>query len=83
MNETIKPCPFCGGAAYLTTNYSARIKRHFVFCKCDICGGQSKAYTSETDPAEGWNNEACDAAIRAWNTRKYDPPEMDEVLLLG
>ena len=83
MSETIKPCPFCGGKAWLTTNYSARIKRHFVFCKCDLCGGQSKAYTSEEDPAETWNNAACDAAIRAWNMRKYEPQEMEDDLLLG
>ena len=65
-----KPCPHCGGDAFLTANYSQRVRRYFVYVKCDICGAQGKAYTSAEDPAEQeWNNEACYSAITAGNMR--------------
>ena len=66
----IKPCPHCGGIAYLTQNYSYKARSYFVFVKCDICGAQGKIYNSTTEPAAaGWNNTACNDAISAWNMR--------------
>lgn len=68
-----KPCPHCGGDAFLTANYSQRVRRYFVYVKCDICGAQGKAYTCVEDPAEQeWDNAACESAITAWNMRTYE-----------
>ena len=71
MAETyIKPCPHCGGAAYLTQNYSYKCRGYFVFVKCDICGAQGKIYNSPEEPAaEDWNSQPCNDAIGAWNMR--------------
>lgn len=71
MSEAaIKPCPHCGGIAYLTQNYSYRSRTYFVFVRCDICGAQGKIYNSPEEPAAaGWNNQPCDDAVTAWNMR--------------
>lgn len=66
----IKTCPHCGGTACLNANYSYKIKLHFVFVKCDICGAQGKTYTSTEAPQDKeWNNSACVDAVCAWNMR--------------
>lgn len=58
------------GTATLTANYSYRIRKNFVFVKCDICGAQGKIYNSEEEPEEvNWDNQACRDAIEAWNMR--------------
>ena len=70
MEEIIKTCPHCGGSACLNSNYSYKTRSHFVFVKCDICGAQGKIYNSPEDPeTEGWNNTACNDAVKAWNMR--------------
>jgi hypothetical protein len=67
----ILPCPHCAGTACIHANYSYKIRRYFVFVKCDICGAQGKIFTSEEEPAaEDWNNAACIDAVNAWNMRK-------------
>lgn len=69
-NMTIKPCPHCGGTSCLNSSYSYKIRKYFVFVKCDICGAQGKIYLSGNDPNEDeWNNAACNDAINAWNMR--------------
>lgn len=79
MAETeIKPCPHCGGIAYLTQNYSYKARSYFVFVKCDICGAQGKIYNSNEEPAAtGWNNQPCNDAIAAWNMRTPDRAEQE------
>ena len=74
----IKPCPHCGGVAYLNANYSYKISRYFVFVKCDVCGAQGKVTACKESPDESdWNNTACRNAVDAWNMRngmpEYDP----------
>ena len=72
-DKKLKPCPHCGGAAYLNANFSYKIKRYFVFAKCDICGATGKAITSIEDPAVSeWENTACITASEAWNMRIYE-----------
>ena len=67
----IKPCPHCGGTAWLTQNYNRTTSAYFVLVKCDVCGAQGKIYNSPEEPAATcWINEACMAAVRAWNMRK-------------
>ena len=68
--EKIKACPFCGGTAYLNSNYSNRTRSFFVMCKCDVCGSQGKTYQCNSSPVDdNWDNASCDSAIRAWNMR--------------
>lgn len=68
--ENLKACPFCNGAGILTQNYSYKTRSYFVFVKCQLCTAQSKCYSSGTDAeADDWQNEACEKAIAAWNTR--------------
>lgn len=67
---TLKKCPFCGGDAALNSSFSYRIRKHFVFVKCNICGGQGKIYNDTEDPADkDWNDVACNDAVNAWNMR--------------
>ena len=73
-HDYIKPCPHCGGTAYLNVNYSYKISRYFVFVKCEICGAQGKVSACKESPAdEEWNNTACQTAIEGWNMRTYEP----------
>jgi len=66
----IKTCPHCGGVACINANYSYKVRKYFVFVKCDICGAQGKAYISEEEPAAAdWDNTACRDAVSAWNMR--------------
>jgi len=68
--DHIKTCPHCGGLSYLNSNYSYKTRSYFVFVKCDICGAQGKATTSQEEPASvDWNNESCSRAVEAWNMR--------------
>lgn len=66
----IKTCPHCGGSAHIYSNYSYKKGNYFVFCRCDICGSQGKAYTTKEDPeARNWETTACTDAVNAWNMR--------------
>lgn len=70
MEDTLKPCPHCGGTACLNANYSYKSRSYFVFVRCDICGAQGKIYNSSQNPEEsGWSSAACNDAARAWNMR--------------
>lgn len=69
-NTVIKPCPHCGGIACINANYSYKVRKYFVFVKCDICGAQAKIYTCDNHPSEeDWDNVACRDALNAWNMR--------------
>ena len=73
MQEPIRECPHCGGLTSLRSNYSPQYRKYFVFCKCEICGAQGKAYTQPDPPSEcDWNSVACEDAVGAWNMR-YNP----------
>lgn len=72
MHDTIKPCPHCGGAAYLNSNYSPRLKSYMVYVRCDVCGAQGRIYNDDTEPAaQDWQTEAAYSAVEAWNLRTY------------
>ena len=69
--STLKPCPFCGGQAWLVRTYSPRYDCFFVFGRCELCHAQGKAYTSsEAEEDVFWSGEAPEKAARAWNMRK-------------
>lgn len=66
----LKRCPHCGGSARLHGNYGYRIRKWFVFVKCDICGSQGKGFTSEEEPSTvDWSNDSCERAVEVWNMR--------------
>ncbi len=70
VSMDIKPCPHCGGAAYINSHYSGKTKRHYVYVKCDVCGAQGKLYASMEDPSSrDWDTPACIGAVKAWNMR--------------
>ena len=54
-HEELKPCPFCGGKAYITPNTGDPEEAHEV--DCYDCGGYVWGDTKE-------------AAIRNWNMRQ-------------
>lgn len=76
MDYNIKKCPFCGYSADLWQNYSAKTDKFFVYCKCSVCGAQSRTFASEEEPSEcDWSNIACENAVEAWNMRARDVEE--------
>lgn len=57
--EKLKPCPFCGGEAFITpiiTNYYE--PRFTVFCK--ECNAKSKYCKDEESAIAAWNRRADD-----------------------
>lgn len=68
----LKCCPFCGqDASVIYRNYSARLRKYFVWVECEACGARSKASTSDDDPADNdeWSNTACRRCTASWNMR--------------
>lgn len=69
----IKPCPFCGGEARLEAYRNQRTQEWFIVVKCMTCrasGGTASEYKEDVlDDNYSWATEACDRAIRRWNTR--------------
>ena len=66
----LKPCPFCGGDAYLNQRYNSRGRVNMIFAQCDFCGSRGRIFSSYTDAAEdNWQNDACVKATNAWNKR--------------
>lgn len=60
--EQLKPCPFCGGEAELSSDMGM----HEVVCaNQDVCGGTSGSWESKSQ------------ALRAWNSRTALPPSRD------
>lgn len=57
MNETLKPCPYCGGEAEILTSTST-INR---WASCTECA------------SEGPEGDTAEAAVALWNTRTESP----------
>ena len=59
MSEELKPCPFCGGDAELSSGKFEGKATSYVVCKC--CGSQgefffvSPKYASAIRAIEAWN----------------------------
>ena len=68
--ETLKPCPFCGGRAALST-FKKRIGtacKHTVIRQhavCKVCSAQTRVF------------KALDRAPRAWNRRQTDADRIE------
>ena len=62
--ENLKPCPFCGGKAFIENGYVG-IER-VVFVKCDECKVRMPnvyvraSYCANDKAAEAWNRRAND-----------------------
>lgn len=61
MSEKLKPCPFCGGKAFIDIEHG----EYHVFCECEctlgkIClyEGYGGEYGSELEAIEAWNTRA-------------------------
>ena len=69
MNEILKPCPFCGGEAYVDTCETCR----YVHVTCSRCRATGTNYTPI--PGNGAQNAECRRlAIEAWNRRAVPLP---------
>lgn len=53
-NENLKPCPFCGGEAYLD---NPAFLEHYVICRS--CGFSSLLYNSDIKAIAAWNRHVC------------------------
>lgn len=70
--ETLKPCPFCGGKAHLVNDNSARLGKVWsVWHTCDGFKGRSQGYGGTLYPffETPWYNDK-QTAIDAWNNRR-------------
>lgn len=63
MNRELKPCPFCGGKAKLTSNTAEK----WHWGECENCG------------AEGDSDLGVSGAIENWNTRPLETSLIAEV----
>ena len=66
--EELKPCPFCGGKAWMLVKPSGRYSDATIGCSGDCIAAEGNTYTSEkySDPD---GEQARRLAIDAWNTR--------------
>lgn len=57
MNETLQPCPFCGGEAVHTE--SSYFRDTLIYCEnCDAYFTVDSFYADENDVIEAWNRRA-------------------------
>ena len=52
VGKDLKPCPFCGAGAYITTLLSG------PFVSCFSCGGETRCYPTEIEAVAAWNTRA-------------------------
>lgn len=57
MSE-LKPCPFCGGLAYIEPRNRSATKVWWV--RCYDCGIETDVYDSEKEAIESWNRRVQD-----------------------
>lgn len=74
----LRRCPFCGGKATLSSNYSNGW--HYVRAYCVVCDSQGKSFRSKDDPeSNDWDTLECRKAVAAWNLRAYDRIDPDDI----
>ena len=72
MNIDLKPCPHCGGEAYLERAHRAFINAQatrVAFVRCTVCNARSGRYKLEKDGVPDHPAEARRMAVEAWNRR--------------
>jgi len=53
MSETLKPCPFCGGEAFVHMLGNEIAKGYYI--ACDECGAKTIVFGYEAEAIEEWN----------------------------
>ena len=70
MTPDLKPCPFCGGEAYLMLK-----DKNCWYVTCDSCSASSEGYIpSDVYPWSAYDaiQDAVNKAVEAWNRRAND-----------
>ena len=57
MNE-LRPCPFCGGEAFVQKFRMDDTGRFFISVVCRVCFAQTGHHTKEAYAIEAWNRRA-------------------------
>jgi len=48
----LKPCPFCGGIAYMTDRICIKC---YYYVVCEKCQGKAGGYINKQDAVDNWN----------------------------
>lgn len=56
----LKPCPFCGGEAYITSWRDEKRRVNPTSVKCVRCGAKTEIFDRIKDAEEAWNRRAED-----------------------
>jgi Lar family restriction alleviation protein len=62
MSDELKPCPFCGGEAYLRDDVS-HSTAYFIGCATMDCFGEIHWGQTMAETVRGWNTRAPDPRI--------------------
>ena len=72
MYYNLKPCPHCGGEAYLERKHRAFIHAQttrVAFVRCTECNARSGRYKLEDYSTRNASTEAERLAVESWNRR--------------
>ena len=72
MDNELKPCPFCGGRAYLERSHRAFIDAEttkVTFVRCTVCNARSGRVNIADYGRTSSSIEASNKAVAAWNRR--------------
>ena len=72
MPNELKPCPFCGGKAYLETRHRAFIKGKttlVAYVRCRECEARTQRFELASFGRSSYSAKANEQAIEAWNRR--------------
>ena len=72
MYYKLKPCPHCGGEAYLERAHRAFVNAQttrVAFVRCTVCNARSGRYRLEDYGSPNHSTEAERKAVEAWNRR--------------
>jgi len=60
MTPNLKPCPFCGGEAFIIEHKFYKLNSAFGV-RCNECGSESRQFfDSPNEAAEAWNRRVKD-----------------------
>lgn len=68
----LKPCPFCGGRAYIEKHQRAFVNAestHVSFVRCMQCGARSERFDHRNYAESTRRASAFSDAVEAWNRR--------------